>query len=79
MSEQHVILGLRANMTQLKKSCAQLRKRIEIVKCGDIKMPEFTPDMALTDNKIDTLELAYLCGWEAAMLACGEVLSKDTN
>ena len=53
---------------------ANLRTACRIVQIGDLPMPEFSPELLL-GGKIDTLEDAYLMGFESGKIACGEVLA----
>jgi len=64
------------NHAKLQDENKRLKEKIKKI-CVGIDAPKFEPDkIEITKIDLTKPELAYLWGWESAILECGEILSK---
>jgi len=65
-------------VSQLQAENARLKEKIKVV-CVGINPPDFEAtkkDMAKGIMPLDKPDIIFYCGWEMAILECGEILSK---
>lgn len=66
------------SINELQAENKELKRKAKIIKVGNLIPPDFDPEPTefFGDLHLDKPENAYHYGWQAAILECGEILSK---